>query len=338
MRFPFSLTRAMASYLLRQRLAGRQRFALVLMLEPLHACNLSCAGCGRIREYRDTLHCHLGVDDCLAAASECGAPIVSLCGGEPLIYPQIGQLVRELINRGRHVYLCTNGTLLEKKLAEFRPSSRLLVNVHLDGMEETHDHLAGRRGVFAAALAGIRAAKRAGFYVCTNTTLYRQTDIHELVVLFDLLCELGVDGLMLSPAFGYEAVRAETPEGDGLFMTRAQIRAKFAEARPLLERFKLTASPLYLDFLCGRRELPCAAWANPTFNVRGWRRPCYLLADGHAASYAELLQTTDWHAYGPGADPRCAHCLVHCGFEPAAVLSTPRRLSDWLRLAFWQVS
>jgi len=338
MRFPLSLTRSMAGYLMRQRLAGRRRFPLVLMLEPLHACNLECAGCGRIREYRDTLHRRLELDECLAAAEECGAPIVSICGGEPLIYPEIGPLVEQLIGRGRHVYLCTNGTLLEKKLREFKPTSRLLINVHLDGMEETHDRMAGRRGVFAAAVAGMRAAKRAGFYVCTNTTIYRETDIHEVAVLFDLLTELGVDGLMISPAFGYQAVCQEAGEDETLFMTREEIRRKFRHARPLLRRFRLTASPVYLDFLCGRCELPCAAWANPTFNVCGWRRPCYLLADGHTSSYQELVESTDWDAYGPGADPRCEHCLVHCGFEPAAVLEGRRGLAELLRMAIWQMS
>jgi len=328
----------MAGYLMRQRLAGRRRFPLVLMLEPLHACNLRCAGCGRIREYRGWLDRRLSVEQCLLSVEECGAPIVSICGGEPLIYGPIGRLVEELVGSGRHVYLCTNGVLLEKKLTQFKPSSRLLINVHLDGMEQTHDLLAGRSGVFAAALSGIRAAKQAGFYVCTNTTIYRETDLNEIVVLFELLSELGVDGLMISPAFGYEAVCREK-EGDGsIFMTREETRRKFRQARALLGRFKLTASPLYLDFLCGKRELPCAAWANPTFNVCGWRKPCYLLADEHCPSYRELVESTDWTAYGPGADARCRHCLVHCGFEPAAVLLGRRTMGDLLRMVAWQIS
>jgi hopanoid biosynthesis associated radical SAM protein HpnH len=337
MRFPFSLTRSMTAYLLRKKWAGQRHFPLVLMLEPLHACNLACSGCGRIREYADTMHQRLSVEQCLAALEECGAPIVSVCGGEPLVHPDVERLVAEVVARRRHVYLCTNGLLLEKKLAGFVPTSRLFINVHLDGMEATHDRLAEREGVFAAAVRGIRAAKAAGFQVCTNTTIYRQTDMHEIAVLFDFLSELRVDGLMISPAYGYEAVCE--PGGDAsLFMTREEVHAKFREARRLLGRFKLTASPIYLEFLCGQRELRCAAWANPTYNVRGWRGPCYLVADRHYAGYRELVEATDWDGLGPQGDPRCRHCLVHCGFEPAAVLAAGQRLGDVLRMALWQMT
>jgi len=339
MRFPFSLTRSMTGYLLRKKLAGQQKFPLVLMLEPLHACNLSCAGCGRIREYADTLSEMLSVGQCLAALSECGAPIVSICGGEPLIYPHLEELVERIIARRKHVYLCTNGLLLEKKIGRLPRSSRLLVNVHLDGMEATHDRLAGRPGVFAAAVHGIQAARAARLSVCTNTTIYKNTDLDEIAVLFAFLSELGVEGLMISPAYGYQAVGQADPGGaEQIFMTRSQVQEKFRRARPLLERFKLTASPIYLDFLCGRRELSCAAWANPTYNVRGWRRPCYLIADAHCATYRELVETTDWQRLGPGNDLRCAHCLVHCGFEPAAVLTARKGLRDLLQMALWQVT
>ena len=190
-------------------------FPLVLMLEPLHACNLSCTGCGRIREYADTMHRRLSLEQCLAAVAECGVPIVSVCGGEPLIYPEIETLVECLVQQRKHVYLCTNGVLLEKKLRGFRPSSRLFINVHLDGMEATHDRMVGREGVFAAAVRGILDAKTAGFQVCTNTTVYRDTDMHEVAVLFDYLYELGVDGFMISPAFGYESVAASESAGRG---------------------------------------------------------------------------------------------------------------------------
>jgi hopanoid biosynthesis associated radical SAM protein HpnH len=338
MRFPFSLTRSMTGYLLWKRLAGKKFFPLVLMLEPLHACNLSCAGCGRIREYADTMHQRLSLEQCLAAAGECGAPIVSVCGGEPLLYPEIETLVESLILRRKHVYLCTNGVLLAKKLPGFRPSSRLLINVHLDGMEETHDRMVEREGVFAAAVEGIVAAKAAGFQVCTNTTVYRDTDMREIAVLFGYLEELGVDGLMISPAFGYGAVRQSDPDGAArIFMTRDEVREKFRAAEGYLRRFRLTASPLYLEFLRGLRELNCAAWANPTYNVRGWRGPCYLLGDAHYGSYGELIRATDWSRYGPKGDPRCRHCLVHCGFEPAAVLRPNKGVRDLLRMAVWQM-
>ncbi len=339
MRFPLSLTRSMTGYLLRKRLAGEKFFPLVLMLEPLHACNLSCAGCGRIREYADTIHKRLPVEQCLAAAAECGAPVVSVCGGEPLIYPEIEVLIESLVLQRKHVYLCTNGLLLAKKAHSLRPNRQLFINVHLDGMEATHDRLVGRDGVFAEAVRGIVDAKMAGFQVCTNTTVYRDTDVHEVAVLFGYLRELGVDGLMISPAFGYESVRQSDPQGGaGMFMTRQEVHEKFRGAEKLLRRFRLTASPIYLEFLRGERDLPCAAWANPTYNVRGWRGPCYLLGDAHYETYRELLDSTDWGRLGPGGDPRCAHCLVHCGFEPAAVLLAHKGLRAVLRMAVWQMT
>jgi hopanoid biosynthesis associated radical SAM protein HpnH len=338
MRFPLSLTRSLTGYLLRKRLAGQERFPLVLMLEPLHACNLSCAGCGRIREYADTLGRRLSPEECLAAVDECGAPVVSVCGGEPLIYPEIGLLVRKIIARRRHVYLCTNGLLLAEKLAKFSPGNRLFINVHLDGMEHTHDRLVQHAGAFAAAVAGISKAVAARFMVTTNTTIYKDTDIHEIAVLFNYLAELGVSGFMISPAYGYQAVRDGDPAGaEQIFMSRQDVIEKFRLARDLLGRFRLTASPIYLEFLCGERELPCAAWANPTRNVRGWRGPCYLIADEHYATYRELVAGTDWERYGPAGDPRCRDCLVHCGFEPAAVLAN-RGLRDVLKMALWQMT
>lgn len=329
----------MTAYLLRKRLSGEKTFPLVLMLEPLHACNLCCAGCGRIREYADTMNRRLSVDQCLAAVAECGSPIVSVCGGEPLIYPELDVLIESLVAQRKHVYLCTNGLLLEEKLRGLRPSSRLFINVHLDGMEATHDRMVERQGAFSAAVRGIIEAKRAGFQVCTNTTVYRETDVHEIAVLFEYLDELGVDGFMISPAFGYAAVCESDPQGGStIFMTRDEVHAKFREAEPLLRRFRLTASPMYLEFLRGERELDCAAWANPTYNVRGWRGPCYLLGDAHYATYRELVDATDWSRLGPGGDSRCDHCLVHCGFEPAAVLKGHKGLRDLVRMAVWQMT
>jgi len=339
MRFPFSLTRSMTGYLLKKRLAGQTRFPLVLMLEPLHACNLKCTGCGRIREYRSTFRQQLSLADCLASVDECGAPIVSICGGEPLIYREIQTLTTEIVGRRKHVYLCTNGLLLHKKLSLFRPSSRLFINVHLDGMEATHDKAVQRKGIFAKAVEGIRAAKQAGFQVCTNTTVYRQTDMHEIAVLFEFLSQLHVDGFMLSPAYGYQSVQEADPGGAGqIFMTRQQIRAKFRQAKGLLAGFRLVASPIYRQFLTGERELQCAAWVNPTRNVRGWKGPCYLVTDAHYSSFRELIDSTAWEQLGPGNDPRCQHCLMHCGFEPAAVLAANRRIRDMLHMAIWQMT
>lgn len=339
MRFPFSLTRSMTSYLLRKKLAGDDKFPLVLMLEPLHACNLTCTGCGRIREYSTNLKDRLTLEECLASVDECGAPVVSICGGEPLIYPEIEELVAKILERKKHIYLCTNGVFIRKKLAGFRADKRMFFNVHLDGMEETHDLAVERKGVFNEAVEGIKAAKQAGFLVCTNTTIYKETDMHEIAVLLAYLTELGVDGFMLSPAYGYEAVHSTNPDGAAqIFMSRDDVHEKFRQAKHLLKGFKLNTSPIYLEFLRGERDLKCAAWANPTRNIRGWKGPCYLITDGHYQSHREMVEQTDWNKLGRGNDPRCEHCMVHCGFEPAAVLGVNKRLGDTLKMALWQLT
>ncbi|MBX7074573.1 MAG: adenosyl-hopene transferase HpnH [Pirellulales bacterium] len=339
MRFPFSLTRTMTSYLLKKRMSGEEKYPLVLMLEPLHACNLTCTGCGRIREYSTNLKDKLSIDECLAAVDECGAPVVSICGGEPMIYPGIEELVAKILERKKHIYLCTNGMFIRKKLASFQPTSRFFWNVHLDGMEETHDLAVERKGVFNEAVEGIKAAKQAGFLVCTNTTIYKETDMHEIAVLLAYLTELGVDGFMLSPAFGYQSVQNTNPDGAAeIFMTRDDVHAKFREAKHLLKRFKLNTSPVYQEFLRGERDLRCAAWANPTRNIRGWKGPCYLITDRHYKTHKELVQLTDWDKLGQGNDPRCENCMMHCGFEPAAVLGVNKRLGDTLKMALWQLT
>src|SRR5262245_31086541 len=270
MRFPLSLTTSMVAYLAKKKISGTKRFPLVLMLEPLHACNLTCTGCGRIREYSQTIKARLSIEECLASVDECGAPIVSICGGEPLIYPEIGELVRGILNRRKHIYLCTNGMFIRKRLHEFRPTSRFFFNVHLDGLKETHDIAVEREGVFEAAVDGIRAAKAAGFLVCTNTTIYKETDLGEIDALFAYLTKLGVDGFMLSPAYGYTAVQQTNPKGAAeIFLTRDDIRAKFREAEKLLKKYRMASSPVYLEFLSGKRELTCTAWGNPTRNIKG---------------------------------------------------------------------
>jgi hopanoid biosynthesis associated radical SAM protein HpnH len=339
MRFPLTLTSSMVSYLAGKKLSREKRFPLVLMLEPLHACNLTCTGCGRIREYSQTIKDKLTVDECLASVDECGAPIVSICGGEPLIYPEIGPLVRGILKRRKHIYLCTNGMFIQKRLHEFRPTSRFFFNVHLDGLEETHDQAVERDGVFRAAIAGIRAAKEAGFLVCTNTTIFKETDIEEIGRLFAFLTTLGVDGFMLSPAYGYTAVHATNPEGAAqIFMTRADIRAKFQAAQQLLGKYRLMSSPIYLEFLSGQRELTCTAWGNPTRNVKGWKGPCYLITDQHHDTFRGLMEDTDWDKYGHGKDRRCEHCMVHCGYEPSAALGVNKKLGDSLKMLLWQLS
>jgi hopanoid biosynthesis associated radical SAM protein HpnH len=339
MRFPLSLTTNMAGYMARKKLAGEQRFPLVLMLEPLHACNLTCTGCGRIREYSTTIKEKLSVAECLASVDEAGAPIVSICGGEPLIYPEIGALVHGILKRRKNIYLCTNGMFIKKRLREFRPTSRFFFNVHLDGLEGTHDRAVEREGVFRAAVEGIVAAKRAGFLVCTNTTIYKETDLGEIDALLAYLTKLGVDGFMLSPAYGYTAVHETNPQGAAeIFMTRDDIRAKFREAEKLLAKYRMMSSPIYLEFLSGKRELTCTAWGNPTRNTRGWKGPCYLITDEHHATFRDLMENTPWENYGAGKDPRCEHCMVHCGYEPTAALGVNKKLGDAFKMLMWQLS
>ncbi|MGH7170042.1 MAG: adenosyl-hopene transferase HpnH [Gemmataceae bacterium] len=339
MRFPLSLTTSMVGYMARKKLAREKRFPLVLMLEPLHACNLTCTGCGRIREYSQTIKDKLTVAECLQAVEEAGAPIVSICGGEPMIYPDIGELVRGILKRRKHIYLCTNGMFIRKRLHEFRPTSRFFFNVHLDGLEETHDLAVERPGVFKAAVDGIVAAKRAGFLVCTNTTIYKETNLNEIDQLLAYLTKLNVDGFMLSPAYGYTAVQQTNPKGAAeIFLTRDDIRSKFQEAEKLLSKYRMMSSPIYLEFLSGKRELTCTAWGNPTRNVKGWKGPCYLITDEHHKTFDDLMENTNWDEYGYGKDPRCEHCMVHCGYEPSAALGVNKRMGDSLKMLMWQLS
>jgi hopanoid biosynthesis associated radical SAM protein HpnH len=339
MRFPLSLTTNMVGYMARKKISGQKRYPLVLMLEPLHACNLTCTGCGRIREYAQTIKDKLTVRECLQAVDEAGAPIVSICGGEPLIYPEIGALVRGILQRRKNIYLCTNGMFIRKRLHEFRPTSRFFFNVHLDGLEQTHDLAVERPGVFKAAVDGIIAAKRAGFLVCTNTTIYKETNLDEIDQLFAYLTKLKVDGFMLSPAYGYTAVQETNPKGAAeIFLTRDDIRAKFQQAEKLLGKYRMMSSPIYLEFLSGKRELTCTAWGNPTRNVKGWKGPCYLITDEHHETFHDLMEKTDWDKYGYGKDPRCEHCMVHCGYEPSAALGVNKKMGDSLKMLMWQLS
>jgi hopanoid biosynthesis associated radical SAM protein HpnH len=339
----------MTYYLCGRRFFGGGRFPLVLMLEPLHACNLHCSGCGRIREYSDVLSSYLSVDDCIDSVVSCGAPIVSICGGEPLLYSGLLELVERALRLGKHIYLCTNGQLLESKLSEFcllaasnsRVKRRLYWNVHLDGAAKTHDLIVGKSGAFDIAMNGIKAAKKAGFLVYTNTTLYKQTSVDELVELAVELERVGADGMMLAPGYGYDAVRGERDKKNGesegdFFLTRSDIGEKFRELRVRLRRFRVTATPVFWDFLCGERSLSCAAWANPTRNIKGWKAPCYLVTDTHYETYEKFINSTDWSKIGYGNDPRCENCMMHCGYEPAAVLYA-NKISDLIRLTLWQL-
>ncbi len=307
-----------------------KRFPIVLMLEPLHACNLTCTGCGRIREYESTITERIPLEECLVAVDECGAPMVSICGGEPMMYPQIGQLVAGILERGKHIYLCTNGMFIVRRLHEFTPDRRFFFNVHLDGLEKTHDICVEKTGVFREAIDGIRAAKRAGFMVCTNTTIYKETDMKEIEALYEYLEQFDVDGHQLSPAYGYSAVNDRE-----IFMTRDDIHEKFKDVDRMFKRFRLNQTPMYLEFLKGDRDLPCTAWGNPTYNIKGWKGPCYLITDAHYKTFEALMTQTPWDNYGHGNDPRCEHCMVHCGYEPSAALGINAKLADSFKMLSW---
>ena len=324
---------SMSGYIVRKSLSGEKKFPLTMMLEPLHTCNLTCTGCGRIREYKSTIGEMLTVEQCLKAVDECGAPIISICGGEPLMYPEIGRLTSEILARKKHIYLCTNGIFIRKKLKEFKPTSRFFFNVHLDGLEKTHDICVERDGVFREAVEGIKAAKAAGFLVTSNTTIYKETDIEEIDQLFEYLQTLGVDGHMVSPAYSYAAVDTKD-----IFMSRDEIRDKFVQASALLERYNIMTTPVYMEYLRGERELMCTAWGNPTYNPRGWKGPCYLMTDAHHQTFKELIEKTPWEQYGRGRDPRCADCMVHVGYEASSVLGGNKKFGDTWKLLSWTVS
>jgi hopanoid biosynthesis associated radical SAM protein HpnH len=319
----------MGWYLMRQRLAKRDKFPLIVELEPLFQCNLACSGCGKIQHPEHELRRRMPVEQAIAAIEESGTPMVSIAGGEPLIHPEIHVIAAELVKRKRFVYLCTNALLLERKLANFKPSPYFAWAIHMDGLRERHDASVEREGVFDKAVAAIRAAKAAGFRVTTNTTFFTHDSPKTVREVLDFLNDdLHVDEMMISPAYAYE----KAPDQEhflGVAQTRALFSAAFAGGRR--RRWRLNHSPLFLDFLEGKAEFDCTAWGIPSYSLFGWQRPCYLMSDGYAETYKELIETTDWNAYGRGRDPRCENCMAHCGYEPTAVLQTTRSLRQSLR-------
>jgi hopanoid biosynthesis associated radical SAM protein HpnH len=328
---PLRQSLRIARYLVGQKVRGRDRFPLLLELEPLYACNLKCAGCGKIQQPADLLKQRMPVEQAVAAVEECGAPMVSIAGGEPLMHPEIDTLVAELVRRRKFVFLCTNAVLLPKKLDKFRPSPYFAFTVHIDGLRERHDASVCKDGVFDAAVAAVREAQRRGFRVTTNTTFFNTDTPQTVIEVLDYLNDdLRVDEMMLSPAYAYE----KAPDQEhflGVEETRELFRKAFAGGRR--RRWRLNHSPLFLDFLEGRVDFPCTAWAIPSYSLLGWQRPCYLMADGYAATYRELVETTDWDSYGRGRDARCANCMAHCGYEPTAVIATLGSLKQSLRAA-----
>jgi hopanoid biosynthesis associated radical SAM protein HpnH len=317
------------SYILAQRLRRREKYALVLELEPLFQCNLACAGCGKIQHPDHILRRRMTVDQAVAAVEECGAPVVSIAGGEPLIHPEIDQIVSQLVARKRFVYLCTNALLMSKKLKLFEPSPYFAWAVHMDGLRERHDKSVCRDGVFDKAVDAVREAKRNGFRVTTNTTFFSDDTPETVREVLDFLNdELDVDQMMISPAYAYEKA-PDQEHFPAVEQTRRLFRTAFADGRR--RRWRLNHSPLFLDFLEGRVDFQCTAWGIPSYSIFGWQRPCYLMADGYASSYRELIEQTDWDRYGRGRDPRCENCMAHCGYEPTAVTETLRAPHKALR-------
>src|SRR5947208_133009 len=316
---PISQMWTVASYVLRQKLRGRKRYPLVLMLEPLFRCNLACAGCGKIQYPAHVLKKNLTPEQCFRAMDECGAPMVSIPGGEPLLHPQIKEIVEGLVARRKYVYLCTNALLLKEKLDEFRPTKYLTFSVHMDGQRDHHDFGVCREGTYDVAVEGIREAVKRGFRVTTNTTLFDGADAQSVRGFFDEMMALGVEGMMLSPGYSYD----KAPDQQH-FLGKGKTRKLF---RKILsnrdKKWRFNQSPLFLEYLMGRRHYACTPWGMPTYNVFGWQKPCYLLADGYLDTFAELLEATKWENYGTeSGNPKCANCMVHSGYEASAVDDT----------------
>jgi hopanoid biosynthesis associated radical SAM protein HpnH len=319
------------AYILGKRLKGVERYPLVLMLEPLFRCNLACPGCGKI-DYEDTiLNKRLSVETCLQAVDECGAPIVSIPGGEPLLHKEIGAIVQGIVARKKFVYLCTNGLLLEKKLDLFEPTPYLTFSVHLDGLEEDHDRAVNQKGTFRRAVAAIAKARQQGFRVNVNCTLFDGMAPDSIAAFFDFCTDkLDIEGITVSPGYAYE----RAPDQDH-FLNRSKTKQLFREIfkRQNKRRWRFSQSTLFLDFLAGNQDYRCTPWGNPARNIFGWQRPCYLLGEGYAPTFRDLMESTDWDRYGTGNYEKCADCMVHCGYEPTAVTDTVRRPFKALRVA-----
>jgi hopanoid biosynthesis associated radical SAM protein HpnH len=323
---PISQMWTVASYVLGKKLRGEERYPLVLMLEPLFRCNLACAGCGKIQYPAHILKQELTPEQCFAATDECSAPIVSIPGGEPLMHSRIDEIVDGLVARKKYVYLCTNALLLEEKLDLFQPSKYLTFSIHMDGLEEEHDFAVCREGVYEVVEKAIRVALDRGFRVTTNTTLFEGADAAKIRSFFDRMSELGVEGMMVSPGYSYE----KAPDQES-FLQRNRTRELFARVLESPRRgWRFNQSPLFLEFLSGARDYQCTPWGNPTYNLFGWQKPCYLLQDGYAETFEELMNETEWARFGVGRDERCRDCMVHCGYEASAVDETFSSVSGFL--------
>jgi hopanoid biosynthesis associated radical SAM protein HpnH len=327
MAVPMNQAIRVGAYLLKQQITGRKRYPLVLMLEPLFRCNLACAGCGKIDYPSEILNQRISVEDAVGAVDECGAPIVAIAGGEPLLHKEMPEITRQILAKGKFIYLCTNALLLEKKIDQYTPHKNFCWDIHLDGDKQMHDTSVDQEGVYERAVDAIKLAKSKGFRVSINCTLFEGADPDRVAAFFDTIADLDIDGVMTSPGYAYE--RAPDQEH---FLNRTRTKELFravfrrgVESKKRGKNWKFNQSPLFLDFLAGNQTYACTPWGNPTRNVFGWQRPCYLLGEGYAKTYKELMESTDWDKYGVGNYEKCADCMVHSGFEATAVLDSVKR-------------
>ncbi len=331
MRFPISLYVSLTKCFIKNAVSGRKRFPLVLMLEPTHRCNLACAGCDRIRLHDEMQSPDLSLEQCIDAVTESGAPVITVTGGEPLLYKDLIPLVGKILGMKKQVYLCSNGLLTESFIEEFEPNPNLTINIHMDGLEKTHDAIANRKGTFQKAVETIKKARKRGFRVSTNTSVYKNTDIKELESLFEMLTGIDITGILMAPAFSYESV-----END-IFLTKDEIHRKFSQMASFFEKYPFMSSPLYVDLLKGDRQMECTPWGNPTRNPLGWKSPCYLITDAYYPTFKEMMEKTAWDRYGAGNDPRCKNCLVHSGYEATVMRTAFAHPKDLLRLLLWNL-
>ncbi len=331
MRFPTHITVDTLKQQVRQKLKGNKRYPFVLMLEPLYTCNLACMGCSTER-HTGKLEDRMSLEACLAAVDESGAPIVSLCGGEPSIYPEIKELCEGIIERKRHIYLCTNALLLDKKIFDVvPPHKRLSINIHLDGLKATHDMVCKREGVFDKAIEMIREAKKRGYHVVTNTTVFKETNIDEVEELCEMLTGMGIDGMLVSPGYQYETVK------DDMFLTRKDTEEKFKRVLEISKKFRLQSSPMFLEFAAGMRDYNCSPWSTVTRTPLGWKAPCYLIGKKFYDTWDEFWNNTDWEYWESRQDPLCQNCAMHSGFEASVVRELGKSPKDAIRMAAWNM-
>jgi hopanoid biosynthesis associated radical SAM protein HpnH len=331
MRFPLHITTDMIRHQVRNAIQRNTRYPYVLMLEPLYTCNLACIGCA-VERHTGRLADRLPVDACFRAAEDCGAPAVSICGGEPTVYPELPELIEGLIDRRRHIYLCTNALLMvEKVFGRIDPDKRLTINVHLDGMRETHDYVCAREGVFDRAIEAIGESKRLGYHVITNTTVFKETSIDEVEELCVFLSGLGIDGMLISPGYQYESIEHD------IFLTRRDTEEKFRRVLELSKKYRMTSTPMYLEFAAGMRQYDCSPWSTVTFTPQGWKGPCYLIGETHTFSWDEFWNGTDWEYWESRQDDRCQNCAMHSGFEASVVTELRSRPRDMVRMAAWNL-